>query len=339
MEYERIPALNYYEILGIDRNASPEEIKSAYRQAALKHHPDKNKDNKAAAEEQFKKINEAYSVLNDPAKKQQYDSFGTVQNGRMGFNPFENGDPFDGFFESFFGHRRHRTGEDIRFKFQITLEDVALGNEKQFSYDRNNICEHCKGFGGSGSVCTNCNGHGQMQFRHGFVTTTAQCPHCKGLGKQITKQCNNCKGKGVISEHRTIGIKIPIGIEDGQTMKFSGGGHQTQPGMPYGDLYCIFKIKEHPVFKRKNNDLYCEKTISMTQACLGDTISVATLTGNQVEVKIPVGTQPMSTLKVKGKGIKNGHLYIEINVNIPHHFTEKAKHLLQELNAELNNTH
>lgn len=324
--------MDYYQTLGVEKSASADEIKSAYRKAALKHHPDRNKDHKKESEEQFKKINEAYTVLSDPEKRQQYDAFGTVSS-----RPGAVNDPFTDIFESFFGGGRHHSGgQDMKIQCSITLEEVASGAEKQISYRRNKVCNSCKGLGGSGPICDNCKGHGQVGFRQGFMTTTMSCPNCSGRGHKINQKCKECDGQGNIQESRTISVKVPIGVEDGHAVKFAGGGGQNRAGMSYGDLYCCFRIVPHQRFTRAGNDLYCQVKITMLQACLGDTIQVVLLTpGKEVQLKIPPGTQPDNTFNIKGHGIKHGNFFVKVAVEIPKKLSEKAMKLLKEVDKEL----
>lgn len=329
--------MDYYQLLEIDRGASQDDIKKAYRKAALKYHPDRNKDK--GAEAKFKEVNEAYSVLSDPAKKDQYDRFGSVGNrNSFGGNA---GDPFEGFFADFFGGlggMGNRGAVDLNVQISITLEDVAVGAEKQISYAREKVCTKCKGIGGSGSSCSECKGQGKIKHRQGFFTSVTPCPHCGGRGLKITNLCSECNGKGRVEEQRTVSIKVPIGAHERYQFRHTGGGHQTQIGMPYGDLFIQFKVLPHPIFERRNDDLVCKTTISIVQACLGDTIEVPTISGKKAKLRIPAGTQPSQTFRIKDKGIRNGSQFVEIKVEIPANIGEDAKQLLKEFDKKINKT-
>lgn len=324
--------MDYYKILGVEKSASADEVKKAYRKLALKYHPDRNKDNTEEAEKKFKEISEAYSVLSDTEKRRQYDTFGTVNSssGRPSAgHPFV--DPFD-IFDQFFGgsRSRHRRGQNVKVTIAISLEEVALGGEKKISYKRSKQCESCKGNGGTGKMCTQCGGYGQVEYSQSFFRATAPCNACRGNGIIITDQCQDCKGQGTKQESRSVTVKIPQGIEDGQGIRYTGGGNQSNPNQPFGDLYVYFQIRPHPLFERRGKNIYCASDISMVQACLGDQIRVPTITGSHVELKVPAGTQPMQILRIKGKGISGGHQYVEIHVKIPKEVSEDAEKSLRE---------
>ncbi len=348
---------DYYEILGIPRNASPEEIKKAYRQMALKYHPDRNPGNKEA-EEKFKEAAEAYSVLIDPEKRSVYDRFGHEGlrgEGYTGFTGFDSsifedfedilGDFFGFSFGDFFGTRtRKRTysprkGRDFNLELELTLEEAAFGVEKEITLHRSEVCDVCHGTklrpGTTKSVCPHCQGRGQIRYQQGFFTISRTCSACEGNGEVITSPCEACKGTGKIKKKRTLNIKIPAGVEDGTRLRLAGEGEPGDPGAPRGDLYLIIREKEHPFFKRKENNLYCELTISFTQAALGVKFYLPTLEGNEL-LEIPAGTQPGTLFKLKGKGLKDlrshrkGDLFVKVNVSTPEKLSKEQKELLKK---------
>ncbi|HXX58582.1 MAG TPA: molecular chaperone DnaJ, partial [Thermodesulfovibrionales bacterium] len=292
---------DYYELLGVPRNADAAEIKKAFRGLALKHHPDRNPDSKES-EEKFKEINEAYSVLSDPDKRAHYDRYGTAEGMGAGFGAFTGagfsdifGDIFGDFFGTFTGQRRARPtrGNDLRYDLDITLEESAFGIEKNIEIPRWERCEACSGSGsapGKGPItCSHCNGSGSLRFQQGFFSVSKTCGSCRGTGKLITNPCNSCKGNGKVKKLRNISVKIPRGVDSGSRLRMSGEGEPGVYGGPPGDLYIIIDIQDHPVFVRKGSDIYCEARITFPQAVLGAEITVPTLDGS-AEVRIPIGT-------------------------------------------------
>jgi molecular chaperone DnaJ len=348
---------DYYEILGVQKNSSEDEIKQAYRKLALKYHPDKNKGN-AEAEEKFKEATEAYEILRDPKKRAQYDKFG--HEGVAGFEgfgrgaytdfsdifgDFDLGDIFEGFFVAGFRGKgrtkRPRRGADIQYDLIIELEDAATGKEAQIEIPRNEMCATCNGSGsGAGSkpaVCPVCNGTGQIRQTQGFFSITQTCYKCRGEGKIITSPCKTCGGSGLVAKKRKITVKIPAGVESGSRLKITGEGEQGPSGGPRGDLYVVIHIKKHPVFDRHGNDILNVVDISYSLACLGGEIEVQTITGGKVKMKIPAGAENGQVFRLKGNGIPylgsygRGDQLVKINVRVPKKLSPRQKELLQEL--------
>ncbi|KPK38370.1 MAG: molecular chaperone DnaJ [Omnitrophica WOR_2 bacterium SM23_29] len=352
---------DYYEILGVDKNASLEDIKRAYRKLALKYHPDRNPSNKKEAEEKFKEISEAYAVLSDPQKRTQYDQFGhagidsrytyeDIFRGADFSSIFEDlgigGSIFEDIFEGFgiFGgtrrSRRHR-GSDLQYDLEITFEEAAFGAAKDFVIPRHEICSTCKGEGaapGHGKTkCPKCAGTGQISTSHGFgFFFSHTCDRCEGEGVIIGKPCQKCKGTGRIVVERKMHVKIPAGIESGMRLRISGEGEAGLRGGQRGDLYVLVYVKPHEIFERHNSDILCEIPISMVQATLGSEIDVPTLEG-KVKMKIPVGTQSGRIFRLKGKGVPNlqgpsgrGDEHVRIIVETPTNLNVEQKELLEE---------
>lgn len=354
---------DYYEVLGIARGASKDEIKNAYRRLARKHHPDMNKDNPKAAEEKFKEISEAYEVLADDEKRAKYDQFGhagvqdTFRHGGFDWADFTHyGDISDIFgdlggfgfggsiFEQFFGRAQRRgpqEGRSLRYDIEVTLDEVAKGVEKDLRIPRSVECKSCRGQGAKSTdfkTCQTCGGAGQVQRsqRRGnasFVTIT-QCPTCKGSGKLITKACAECGGSGTTQTMSSIKVSIPKGAEEGMRLRIRGAGEPSPNGGPPGDLIIVVHIAEHPVFIRDGKDLFVEAPISFSQAALGDEIEVPTLDGKAL-VTIPPGTQTGTVLRLKGKGLPDmrervsGDQFVKVTVVTPTKLTNEQKDLLK----------
>ncbi len=349
---------DYYKILGIDKNASPEEIKKAYRKLAHQYHPDK----KDGDEEKFKEINEAYQILSDQNKRNQYDQFGTnfEQPGTSGFEGFTGntagfdfnedlGDIFERFFS--FGRERPqdiRRGEDIRVDLELSLENILTEKKETFILNKFSFCSRCSGSGAepgtSTEECFSCRGMGKVQqvkrtFLGAFTQWTI-CPECNGQGKKPKKPCNVCRGEGRIKEEKKINIIIPAGVDTGQTIKIKGEGEAGKRGGSAGDLYCRIFIKKHKLFERRGDDLYFSTSISFPQAALGDQIEIPSLEGSKIILKVPPGTESGKIFKISEKGITRfsakgrGSLYIKVKVNIPKKLTKKQKSLLEELKKE-----
>ena len=341
---------DYYEILGVSRTATEEELKKAYRKLALKYHPDRNPGDKQA-EEKFKEINEAYAVLSDSEKRQRYDRFGHA-GGFEGFDFSQGGfgDIFGDIFEDLFGgaassqsRRRAERGSDLRYNITLSFEEAASGKEAKIKIPRFETCAGCNGTGAKpGSQvrsCTTCGGSGQIRFQQGFFTVARTCHHCRGEGRIIQERCSRCGGEKKVRRERTLNVKIPGGIESDSSLRLSGEGEPGLNGGPPGDLYVVMTVQEHPMFKRKGDDILSESTISIVQAILGAKIEVPTLKG-KADLKIPTGTQNGSVFKLKGMGIQNVHGHgtgdqlVKIKVQIPTKLTHKQRELIEEFGRQ-----
>jgi molecular chaperone DnaJ len=345
---------DYYEVLGVQRGASDQEIKSAYRKLALQYHPDRNPNN-PDAEEKFKEASEAYAILADAEKRGMYDRFGHAGVGGVaaggGFDATVFQD-FSDIFGEFFGfgdlfgggrggrRTRAQRGADLREDITIEFEEAVFGAEKKITYRKHEICDSC---GGSGSAhgkapttCRSCGGRGQVRYQQGFFSIARTCPSCQGSGSVVSDPCTKCKGEGRVVQQKTIDAKIPAGVEDGTRIRFSNVGEAGVHGGPPGDLYVVLHVKEHSFFERQGTDLYCMVPISFTQAALGTEIQVPTLEGEHT-LKIPEGTQSGTSFKLRGKGVPvlNGHgkgdLFIEVRLQTPTKLTKRQRELLQEL--------
>jgi molecular chaperone DnaJ len=347
---------DYYEILGISRDASDQEIKSAYRKLAMKHHPDRNSGNKEA-EEAFKEAAEAYSVLGDREKRTLYDRYGhsgvgsSATGGFYGMNPDLFADFSDILGNFFFGdvfggsNRRRRSGPvrgaDLQYHLQITLEEAITGIEKEVKVGRQETCEKCGGTGSTSKegrmTCPTCNGHGQVRYSQGFVTIARTCPNCSGSGQVLRDPCKKCGGSGRTEVQKSLTVKVPPGVDTGNRLKLKGEGEAGIRGGSPGDLYFYVELLEHPVFKRDRYDLYCEREVSMLQAALGDMITVQLPEGGEEKIKIVEGTQHGTVLTLRGKGMPylnsygRGDLYVQIRVVIPSNLSAAEKKLLREL--------
>lgn len=350
---------DYYEILGVSRTSTETEIKSAFRRAAMKCHPDLHPGDKNA-EEQFKKVNEAFSVLSDPQKKQVYDQYGHEGlNGSGGFGGFNAsgfadvsdifgsvfGDIFGGGFGSARGGKpRAQRGEDLKADVEVTLEQAYGGLEKEISYTRVDRCAVCGGSGaeeGSATkTCRSCGGRGQVVYQQGFFSMRQTCPDCGGKGTVVEKPCKACRGSGVERVKEKITVKIPSGVRNGVTLRVSNGGDIGSNGGGYGDLYVEMHVKKHPVFERDGDDLLLSATISYPQAVLGGSLKVPTIEGKEVELTIPKGTQFGEVLKMQGCGMPRlgkkgfGDLCVQVKIDVPKKPTARQKELLEELAKE-----
>ena len=340
---------DYYEVLGVARAASEQEIKSAYRKLALQFHPDRNPNN-PDAEEKFKECSEAYAVLADGEKRAVYDRFGHAGlggGGGAGFDPSDLGDIFGDFFglgEIFGGGTRKRSrtqrGADLREDINLEFEEAVFGTETKVTVRRHESCEECRGSGAAAGkapvTCRSCNGRGQVRYQQGFFSIARTCPTCQGTGSVITDPCAKCKGEGRVLRQRTVDAKIPAGVEDGTRIRYSGFGEGGLHGGPPGDLYVVLHVKEHAFFEREGNDLHCVIPVSFSQTALGAELSVPTLEGDHV-LKVPDGTQSGTTLRIRGKGVPvlNGHgkgdLFVEVRVQTPGKLNKRQRELLQEL--------
>lgn len=339
-------AKDYYEILGVEKNASPEDIKSSYKDLAFKYHPDRNPGDKAA-EEKFKEINEAYQVLNDRDKRARYDSFGHMSgDGMGGFSGFGDlfGDLFDDVFTGGMGRRRARQGQNLQYNLEVGFDEAAFGTQKEVKVRKRKLCDDCSGSGaavGGESICDRCGGRGSVAFSQGPFSISQGCPSCGGSGKIIRNPCKNCRGSGLSYTEKAVTVNIPAGISSGMRLVIRGEGEPGAQGGPPGDLYIQVGVREHPIFRRDGNDLVCEFPISFTQAALGDEVDVPILKGT-TKMKIPAGTQPEQTFRLRGKGLVDvesgslGDQYVVVKVVIPQKLTKKQKEALKEFAGSYN---
>ncbi len=353
---------DFYEILGVNRDASEEEIKKAYRKLAMKHHPDRNPDN-PAAEEKFKEAKEAYEILSDNQKRAAYDQFGHAgvdPQAGMGGGGFGGGgggfaDAFGGIFDEIFGGRggggQGRSniyrGADLRYNLEISLEQAAHGTETKIRIPTMEACEVCHGSGAKPGTqpktCPTCQGSGQVRLQQGFFSIQQTCPKCHGTGRYIPDPCGGCGGAGRIKQHKTLAVKIPAGVDEGDRIRLAGEGEHGVNGGPPGDLYVQIHMKQHTVFQRDHNDLHCEMPISFTTAALGGEIEIPTLDG-AAKIKIPAETQSGRVFRLRGKGIKgvrshtHGDLMCHVVVETPVSLTDRQKELLKEL-EEISSEH
>jgi molecular chaperone DnaJ len=340
---------DYYEVLGLQRNASADEIKKAYRKLAMKHHPDRNPDK--GSEDKFKEISEAYEILSDAQKRAAYDRYGhagvdaTMGAGAGGAHGFEGfADAFSDIFGDIFGGGRGGRsnvyrGADLRYNLEITLEEAAHGSEKTIRIPTVEECGTCHGSGAKPGTqpqtCPTCGGAGQVRIQQGFFSIQQTCPKCHGTGRIIPDPCTSCGGAGRVKSHKTLEVKIPAGIDEGMRLRHAGHGEPGVNGGPPGDLYVEIRIRPHAVFKRDGDDLHCEMPISFTTAALGGEIEIPTLEG-MAKLKIPAETQSGRVFRLRGKGIRNvrthhhGDLMCHVVVETPVKLTERQKELLRE---------
>ena len=351
---------DYYETLGVPKNASEDDIKKAYRKLAMKHHPDRNQgDDAKKSEEKFKEAKEAYEMLSDAQKRAAYDQYGHAgvdpNTGRGGG---AGGEGMGGFAEAFGdifgdifggaggGQRRGPGGQqvfrgsDLSYAMEITLEEAAAGKETQIRIPAYESCETCKGSGAKPGTqpktCSTCNGAGTVHMRQGFFSIQQTCPHCHGTGKIIPEPCTTCNGQGKVKKNKTLEVKIPGGINEGMRIRSSGNGEPGTNGGPAGDLYIEIRIKQHEIFERDGDDLHCTVPVGLTTAALGGGIEVPTL-GGKAEIELPEGTQHGKTFRLRGKGIKGvrssypGDLYCHVSVETPIKLTEHQRKLMKEL--------
>lgn len=345
---------DYYEILGVDRNASDEEIKKSYRKLAMQYHPDRNPGNREA-EEMFKEASEAYEVLSDQQKRDIYNRYGhdgLTGAGYRGFSGFDDifssfGDIFGDIFGFSTGHSRSRTaaqaGSDLRYDLRISFMDAALGATAEITVHKYVLCTSCRGSGCapgvSPEVCNRCQGRGQVTQSSGFFSISTTCPQCRGQGQVIKTPCRECSGGGKVKAAKTLQLKIPAGVESGSRLRMRGEGEEGLYGGPSGDLYVFIEVKRHDVFERKGNDVHCRVPVTFVQAALGGSVEAPTLTGTE-KVKIPRGTQTGRTFRLKGKGIPHlrgygcGDQIIEIVVIVPTNLTRRQEELLKEFDRE-----
>jgi len=339
---------DYYEVLGVSREASVEEIKKAYRQAALKHHPDRNK-NDPEAEARFKEAAEAYEVLSDPEKRQRYDRYGHRGLSGASLHDFSHMgvedifSMFDDIFGGGFFGTRGRGGIDLQMEVELSLAEVATGTERTIEFERNDYCERCSGSGaepGSKRVtCSQCGGYGQVEQHTGlgmlFGRVVTACPACRGRGTLVRTACRDCRGRGRLPKRRVLNVKIPAGIHDGQAVRVPGEGEPGEDGSRRGDFHCIVRVKAHPFFERHGADLICRVPVSFTQAALGASIDVPTLNG-KTTVTLPRGTQFGDVVRLQGQGLpdlrtrRRGDLIVQVIVEIPKELNRQQEELLRK---------
>jgi molecular chaperone DnaJ len=341
---------DYYELLGVERGAAADEIKRAYKQQAIKFHPDKNPDDKDA-EEQFKRVSEAYAVLSDPDKRRRYD-----QLGHAAFDPSRGGTGFDaadfagigeileGFLDDMFGRRggANRVPKDLRYNLEISFEEAALGTERAIEYERHELCTHCKGAraepGSTQAECLACRGRGEVRFQRGFFATSRPCSSCDGSGVRSEARCSQCRGRGSVPRTQGLRVKIPAGVEDGAVRTLSGMGEETPVGT--GDLHVHVKVKGHALFTREGADILCDVPVSFPQAALGANLEVPTLEG-KVSMRLPAGTQSGKVFRLRGKGLPvfggygKGDELVKVIVEVPAQLSTRQRDLLEQLAREM----
>ncbi len=350
---------DYYEVLGVTRSAAADEIKSAYRKAALKWHPDRNPENKSEAEIKFRECTEAYSVLSDAQKRQVYDTYGHAGlSGMGGSQGFDNTvfQDFHDIFGDFFGFEdlfggggrrgrgRTQRGSDLRYDMSLTFDEAAAGVTTKIKLPRQEYCQECKGTGakkGTGvQTCEACKGRGQLAYQQGFFTITRTCATCQGAGQIVRERCPECRGQGRLEREKTIELRIPPGVDTGTRLRVAGEGEPGPNGGPAGDLYVVLEVKEHPFFERRGADLYCTIPLSIAQATLGTELQLPGLNGEE-KLKIPEGTQSGAVFRLKGRGLADprgggkGDLYYHVRVLTPTKLTREQRKLIEQLGAML----
>ncbi|MBR0646552.1 molecular chaperone DnaJ [Plastoroseomonas hellenica] len=346
---------DYYEVLGVSRDASEEDLKRAYRKLAMQHHPDRNQGN-AAAEAKFKEAGEAYEALKDAEKRAAYDRFGHAafeggQGGAGGGSPFGGGfeDIFEEMFGRFGGGGRQRAaagrGSDLRTQVEVTLEEAFAGTKKTIRVPSSVSCDACKGSGAEGgtasaSTCTTCNGQGKVRAQQGFFLIERTCPTCNGTGRIIKNPCKVCHGAGRVHRDRNLAVTIPAGVEDGTRIRLAGEGEAGLRGAPAGDLYVDIAVKPHPIFQRDGASILVQVPLRMTQAALGGHVEVPTVDGGRARVTIPAGTGTGEQFRLRGKGFSvlrsaaRGDMYVQVAVETPQNLTAKQRELLEQFEAE-----
>ena len=346
---------DYYEVLGVERGASEQDIKSAYRKQALKYHPDRNPGD-AEAEERFKEAAQAYSVLADKDQRARYDRFGhqgVSAGGAQGFDPtifsdfgdlFSNiGDVF-GFGDVFGGRARRggpQRGSDLRYDLEISFDESFGGTQSSIQIPRDETCETCEGTGAAPGTkpetCKECAGRGQLHYQRGILTVARPCPHCRGTGRMIANPCTTCSGQGRVSQERTLKIKIPAGIADGQQIRLYGEGEHGLAGGPAGDLYVVIHVAEHAFFQREGDDVHLQMPVTFPALTLGTRLSVPTPSGDETTLEVPAGTASGTRLRVRGKGMPSvqgrgrGDLYVQVAVQVPKKLTKEQRAALEKL--------
>lgn len=348
---------DFYEVLGVSRDASERDIKKAYKRMAMKYHPDRTKGDKEL-ELKFKEVKAAYEVLMDPQKRAAYDQYGhaAFEQGQGGFGGGGAGaadfaDIFGDVFGDIFGGGRRgggraqaARGADLRYNLELSLEEAVRGKEVELKIPKLSECEDCDGSGArkgsSAETCSHCHGVGHIQMRQGFFAVQQPCPHCRGRGKVIKDPCRTCHGEGRVERTKTLNVKIPAGVDTGDRIRLNGEGEAGEMGAPSGDLYVQVHVREHPIFKRDGNNLYCEVPLSFTHAALGGEIQVPTLEG-KVKLKIPAETQTGKLFRMRGKGVRSvrtgatGDLICKVVLETPVNLSEKQKDLLRQLDESM----
>ena len=345
---------DYYDVLGVNKSSTADQIKSAYRKLAVKHHPDKNKGDKAA-EEKFKEASEAYHVLSNAERKQNYDGFGHAAfengaGGRGGFENFDFSSHFSDIFEDFFGDfgggrgRRSRKsnfrGSDLRYDLSITLEEAYNGKKQDIKFSTSEKCGTCNGSGSkpghNAGSCSMCSGHGQVRSNQGFFTVQQTCPQCSGTGEEITNPCNSCGGQGKKQTSKRLSVTIPKGVGDGTRIRLAGKGEAGSRNAGNGDLYLFINVYSHDLFKRSDENLFFEYPISIADAALGTALEIPTIDSGKAKIKIPAGTQSGKQFRLKGKGMPymrgsgTGDLYVQVNTEVPVSLNKEQKELLEK---------
>ncbi len=346
---------DYYDVLGVNKDASADQIKSAYRKLAIKYHPDKNSGDKGA-EEKFKEASEAYHILSNSERKQNYDNFGHAAfenggGGKSGFGNFDFSNSFSDIFEDFFGEgfggerrgrrgRRSNRGSDLRYDLSISLAEAYNGKKQDIKFSTSEKCDTCKGSGSkpghNPGSCSMCGGHGQVRSSQGFFTVQQTCPQCGGAGEEITHPCSSCNGQGKKQASKRISVTIPKGVDDGTRIRLTGKGEAGSKGGNNGDLYLFVNVHSHDLFKRSEENLFFECPISIADAALGSSIEIPTIDGGKAKIKIPAGTQSGKQFRLRGKGMPYmrasdyGDLYVQVNTEVPISLNREQKELLEK---------
>lgn len=342
---------DYYEVLGVPRDAGEEDLKKAFRRLAMKHHPDRCPDD-PRAQEHFKEAKEAYEVLGDPQRRAQYDRYGHAvfehgmggRNGGGGFGDV--GDIFGDIFSDIFGGGSRRArGADLRYVLELDLEEAVAGLEKKIEIPTLVNCHHCNGSGsadGKTVACATCRGHGRVRMQNGIFSIQQACPHCGGAGRVIQNPCKACHGEGRLHDERTLSVRIPAGVDNGDRIRLAGQGEAGPSGAAPGDLYVEVRVREHPIFKREGDDLHCEVPIRFAQAALGAQVAVPTLNG-ETTISVPPETQSGQVFRLRGQGVKSvrsgrtGDLLCRVEVETPVRLTRRQRELLEEFEGTFAN--